>query len=174
MATHASILVWRSPWTEEPGGLQSRGSRRVRHDWATGHSGYESHFLFGSLVGWWVSNGWWSATITSFIARCQVSCFRPRQPVTITRGALKSTKTKALSPEYGFVLVKGRARASEHFKISQVSLLCSSKHCYQLILRTVHSRWAWIRWYLHLNEHFLKAYANNHHCATPPFSCDWQ
>ena len=28
MATHASILAWRIPWTEEPGGLQSRGSQR--------------------------------------------------------------------------------------------------------------------------------------------------
>ena len=35
MATHSSILAWESPWTEEPGGLQSMGSRRVRHDWAT-------------------------------------------------------------------------------------------------------------------------------------------
>ena len=31
MATHSSILAWRIPWTEEPGGLQSMGSRRVRH-----------------------------------------------------------------------------------------------------------------------------------------------
>ena len=31
---HASILVWRIPWTEEPGGLQSIGSQRVRHDWS--------------------------------------------------------------------------------------------------------------------------------------------
>ena len=31
-ATHSSILVWRIPWTEEPGGLQSTGSQRVRHD----------------------------------------------------------------------------------------------------------------------------------------------
>ena len=32
MATHSSILAWRIPWTEEPGGLQSRGSQRVKHD----------------------------------------------------------------------------------------------------------------------------------------------
>ena len=32
MATHSSILDWRTPWTEEPGGLQSMGSQRVRHD----------------------------------------------------------------------------------------------------------------------------------------------
>ena len=31
MATHSSILVWRNSWTEKPGGLQSRGSQRVRH-----------------------------------------------------------------------------------------------------------------------------------------------
>ena len=32
MATHSSILAWRIPWTEEPGGLQSTGSQRVGHD----------------------------------------------------------------------------------------------------------------------------------------------
>ena len=35
MAPHSSILAWRIPWTEEPGGLQPRGSQRVGHDWAT-------------------------------------------------------------------------------------------------------------------------------------------
>ena len=35
MAPHSSILAWRIPWTEEPGGRQSTGSRRVRHDWGT-------------------------------------------------------------------------------------------------------------------------------------------
>ena len=33
-ATHSSILAWRIPGTEEPGGLQSMGSHRVRHDWS--------------------------------------------------------------------------------------------------------------------------------------------
>ena len=32
MATHSSILVWRIPWTEEPGGLQAMGWQRVGHD----------------------------------------------------------------------------------------------------------------------------------------------
>ena len=35
MTTHSSTLAWRSPWREEPGRLQSTGSQRVRHDWAT-------------------------------------------------------------------------------------------------------------------------------------------
>ena len=34
MATHSTILAWRIPWTEEPGGLQSVGSHRVRHDYS--------------------------------------------------------------------------------------------------------------------------------------------
>ena len=41
-ATHSSILAWRISWTEEPGGLQSMGSQRVGHDWATSHT----HTLF--------------------------------------------------------------------------------------------------------------------------------
>ena len=35
MVTHSSILAWRIPWMEEPGRLQSTGSQRVGHDWAT-------------------------------------------------------------------------------------------------------------------------------------------
>ena len=35
MATHSSILAWRIPWSEQPGGLQSMWLQRVRHDWAT-------------------------------------------------------------------------------------------------------------------------------------------
>ena len=35
MATHSSILAWKISWTEKPGGLQSMGSQRVGHDWAT-------------------------------------------------------------------------------------------------------------------------------------------
>ena len=35
MATHSSILAWRIPWTEEPGGLRSVALQRVGHDWAT-------------------------------------------------------------------------------------------------------------------------------------------
>ena len=32
MATHSSVLAWRIPWMEEPGGVQSMGSQRVGHD----------------------------------------------------------------------------------------------------------------------------------------------
>ena len=38
MTTHSSILVWKVPWTEEPGRLQPTGLQRVRHSLATGHT----------------------------------------------------------------------------------------------------------------------------------------
>ena len=37
MTTHSSILAWEIPWTEEPAGLQSLGSQRVRHDLVAEH-----------------------------------------------------------------------------------------------------------------------------------------
>ena len=40
MATYSSMLAWRMPWTDEPGGLQSMRSQRVRHDQVTHASSY--------------------------------------------------------------------------------------------------------------------------------------
>ena len=68
MAPHSSTLAWKIPWTEEPGGLQSRGSLRVGHDWATSLSlSTFMHwrrkwqpspvFLPGESQGWGESHG---------------------------------------------------------------------------------------------------------------------
>ena len=38
MDIHSSVLAWKILWTEEPGGLQSMVSQRVRHDWVTEHT----------------------------------------------------------------------------------------------------------------------------------------
>ena len=48
MATHSSILAWRIPWTEKPGGLQSVGSQRVGHDRVTNTC---------TVPWWWVPCG---------------------------------------------------------------------------------------------------------------------
>ena len=48
MATHSSILAWKIPWTEEPGGLQSMESQRVRQDLATEHT------YTGALLLTWI------------------------------------------------------------------------------------------------------------------------
>ena len=43
LAIHSSILAWRIPWTEEPGGLPPMGLRRVRHDWSDLASTHSAH-----------------------------------------------------------------------------------------------------------------------------------
>ena len=48
MATHSSILAWKTPWMEEPGRLQSMGSQRVGYDWATSLSHIYLGFPGGS------------------------------------------------------------------------------------------------------------------------------
>ena len=47
------FLARESPWTEEPGGLQSMGTQTVRHDWVTQHSTYIYFFRFFSIVGYY-------------------------------------------------------------------------------------------------------------------------
>ena len=46
MAVHPSILAWRIPWPEGPGGLQSMGSHRLRYDWAT----MDRHVMDGNML----------------------------------------------------------------------------------------------------------------------------
>jgi len=56
MATHSSILAWEIPWTAEPGGLQSMGSQKVRHDLMTNthtHTHTHTHTSHHALVLSW-------------------------------------------------------------------------------------------------------------------------
>ena len=78
MATQSSILAWRTPWTEEPGRLQSIGSQRVGHDWKT--------FTF---------------TFTSFCGKMKLSCYSPADTI---QGSLPSpinrnSRTHTHAPE---------------------------------------------------------------------------
>ena len=51
MATHSSIVAWKIPWTEEePGGLQSMGSQRVRHNWVHTHTHTHTHTISITLL----------------------------------------------------------------------------------------------------------------------------
>ena len=45
MTAYSSILAWEIPWTEKPGGLQSMGSQRVRHNSVTKHTSPHTHTL---------------------------------------------------------------------------------------------------------------------------------
>ena len=62
-ATHSSILAWRIPWTEEPGKLQSLGSLRVGHDWATSCIGEGTGNLLqcSCLENTRDGGAWWTA-----------------------------------------------------------------------------------------------------------------
>ena len=67
MATHSSILAWRIPWMEEPGGLQSTGSQRVGHDWAT-----SLHFRFLCMLSQNLLKGFLNLFI--FLLRSEMQC----------------------------------------------------------------------------------------------------
>src|SRR5574340_240593 len=58
MATHSSILAWRIPWTEEPGGLQSMGSQRVGED-------FGDYFYW--LVGNWINKSFSNVLRVNFV-----------------------------------------------------------------------------------------------------------
>ena len=65
IATHSSTLAWKIPWAEEPGGLQSMGSRRVGHDWVTSLSrigeGNGSQLQCSCLENPRDGGAWWAA-----------------------------------------------------------------------------------------------------------------
>ena len=53
LATHSSTLAWKIPWMQEPGRLQSMGSQRVGHDWATSLSLFTFALLFKNTILYW-------------------------------------------------------------------------------------------------------------------------
>ena len=86
MAIHSSILVWRNPWTEEPGGLQPMGLERVRHNWTTKQQqqGTRLHMLQLKPSAARINTFYIKNSITSFFKKegcyvpafCGLQCFR--------------------------------------------------------------------------------------------------
>ena len=60
MATHSSILAWKIPWTDEPGGLQSMGPQRVGYNWGT-LEGNGSPLQYSCLENPVDRGAWWAA-----------------------------------------------------------------------------------------------------------------
>ena len=59
MAAHSSTLAWKIPWTEEPGRLQSMGSRRVGHDFTfTFHAWEKEMATHSSVLAWRIPGIW--------------------------------------------------------------------------------------------------------------------
>ena len=70
MATHSSTLAWKIPWTEEPGRLQSMGSQRVGHDWATSLSlSFQSYDRLGAPLD--KGLGAWIVVLPLLFCRCR-------------------------------------------------------------------------------------------------------
>ena len=61
MAIHSSILAWRIPWTEEPGGLQSMGLQKVGHDWSNLAHTRMNMYRINQILSW--------------CCTCMLSCF---------------------------------------------------------------------------------------------------
>ena len=80
MATHSRILAWRIPWTEEPGRLQSMGSQRVRHDWATEHTCTQSHFKTQACLTDHVASPW-----VAQITCCEASEKSPEREISAVK-----------------------------------------------------------------------------------------
>ena len=64
MATHSSILAWRIPWTEEPGGLHAIGSQRVRHKWSNLAHMHTTYASWPSIIQSLLSKGAWCRSPT--------------------------------------------------------------------------------------------------------------
>ena len=67
MAPHSSILVWRISWREEPTGLQSMGSERVRHHWSTKRTHTHTYLMSMSTFVY--------VNIQNFICECNIYSF---------------------------------------------------------------------------------------------------
>ena len=93
MAPHSSTLAWKIPWTEEPGRLQSMGSLRVGHNWATSLScigeGNGNPLQCSCLENPTDGGAWWAAvygvaqsrTRLKWLSRGNRRRFRVRQPI---------------------------------------------------------------------------------------------
>ena len=68
MATLSSILAWRIPWTEEPGGLQSMVLQRVGHDWSTKHNSQHNKCSIRSeYLTYWIWKRRWKSFSEIFL-----------------------------------------------------------------------------------------------------------
>ena len=96
MAPHSSTLAWKIPWTEEPGGLQSMGSLRVGHDWATSLSLFHFHALEKEMATHSCSclenprdgGAWWAAVYGVAQSRTRLKWLSSSSSIIVKNGTL--------------------------------------------------------------------------------------
>ena len=111
MAIHSSILAWRIPWTEEPGGLQSMRLQRVGHDWATNTQSWEQTSFMNNSINahrccWncWchMTDKWQGCEWNSdFWSKSHVLPTAPRKPA----GPVLNVRTCAFHQSTGFPIL---------------------------------------------------------------------
>ena len=124
MAPHSSTLAWKIPWTEEPGKLQSMGSRRVGYDWATSLSlsrigeGNGNPLQCSCLENPRDGGAWWAAVYGVAQSRTQLKW-------------LSSSSSKAAYSSFGpllFILLN----AAPHLSSLPVTLYCCTLYIWTL------------------------------------------
>ena len=96
MAPHSSILAWKIPWTEEPGRLESMGSQRVGHDWATSLSLFHFHALEKEMATHSCSclenprdgGAWWAAVYGVTQSRTRLKWLSSSSSIIVKNGTL--------------------------------------------------------------------------------------
>ena len=104
MATYSSILAWKIPWTDEPGGLQSMGPQRVGYNWGTCGEGNGSPLQYSCLENPRDGGAWWAA-----VHRVTQSQTRLKQLSSSSRG----TWAHLMSRENNIKKKKGRSQLCE-------------------------------------------------------------
>ena len=103
-AIHSSTIAWKIPWTEEPGRLQSMGSRRIGHDWATSLTLPTKFGLVKAMIFPVVIYGCLSWTVKKAehwrIDTFELWCWRRLLRVPWTARRSKQSVLKEISPEY--------------------------------------------------------------------------
>ena len=112
IATHSSILAWRIPWMEEPGGLQSMGSQRVGHDSKANTALLLSLvFMNNCIWTWWILNSIWFFWSDS------------RVPLLRTQAELKSLLWEFV-PQFSDIHVDTWSNISMYYVILQFLCVC--------------------------------------------------
>ena len=127
MATHSSILAWRTPWTEELGWLQSMGSWRVRHTWAHVPEQEEGEIL--KVAGGRSASSLWSADLYSFSTHLLLSHGQPRRHPSVPPIIMMSLPQGICTCLPGYLWCSAPSPHPNPWLILIVNLLWLRHHC---------------------------------------------
>ena len=144
MPPHSSTLAWKIPWSEEPGGLQSMGSLRVGHDWATSLSciggGNGNPLQCSCLENPRDGGAWWAAVYGVAQSRTQLKWFSSSS----SSSSSKESARNAGDP--GLILGSGRYPGEGNGYTLEYSCIENSmdRGVWWAIVHGVAKSWTWL------------------------------